>query len=202
MVCIAAACPAPDWHRVFRSFVPKIVRHARLAFRHLRGQDYQDAIQETVANALVAFVRLVHRGKMSLAYPTVLAKYAVAQINDGRRVGNSLNCSDVLSPYCQRLKDLTVERLDRREKDDENEWCEVLVEDKTAGPAEIACIRIDFDAWLQSLSRRDRKVAKFLSLGNRTADAAKKFNVSQGRVSQLRRELQESWNDFTGGNAA
>jgi hypothetical protein len=202
MVCIAAACPAPDWHRVFLSFLPKIVRHAKLAFRHLRGQDYQDAIQETVANALVAFVRLVHRGKMNLAYPTVLAKYAVAQINDGRRVGNSLNCSDVLSSYCQRLKDLTVERLDRHEKDVENEWCEVLIEDKTAGPFDIVRTKLDFESWLRSLPQRDRKVAQFLSLGNRTSDAAKKFNVSQGRVSQLRRELQESWNDFTSGNAA
>ena len=45
MVC-SAACPAPRRHRVFLSMLPKIVRHARIAFRHLHGQDYQDAIQE------------------------------------------------------------------------------------------------------------------------------------------------------------
>ena len=88
--------------------LPKLVRHAKYAFRHLRrSQDYQDMIQETIANAFVAFKALVRRDKMDLAYPTVLARYAVAQIKDGRRVGNSLNCQEVLSPYAQRLKCLT-----------------------------------------------------------------------------------------------
>jgi hypothetical protein len=43
-------------------------------------------IQESVANCLVAYVRLVERGKEDLAYPTVLAMFAVKQIRDGRRV--------------------------------------------------------------------------------------------------------------------
>jgi hypothetical protein len=200
MVRIAAACPAPDWHRVFRSFLPQIVHHAKFAFRRLRGQDYQDAIQETIANALVAFVALVRRGKMSIAYGSVLAKYAVAQIKDGRRVGNSLNCQDVSSAYAQRLKNFKVGRLDCREKDDENAWCEILIEDRHAGPADTARVRLDFESWLASLPCRHRRIAQFLSLGNRTADAARKFHVSAGRISQMRTELARSWKDFTGDN--
>jgi len=182
--------------------IPQIVYHARFAFRRLRGQDYQDAIQETLANALVAFVALVRRGKMKLAYPTVLAKYAAAQIKDGRRVGSSLNVQELLSPYAQRLKNFKVERLDRRDKDNEDLWCEILVEDRHAGPADIACARLDIDSWFMSLPYRHRRIAQHLSLGNRTADAARKFRVSNGRISQLRRELAESWNDFTGENVA
>jgi hypothetical protein len=201
MVC-SAACPAPRWHRRFLQLLPTIVRTARYSLRHLRGEALQDALQEVIVNAFVTFVALVRRGKMDLAYGSVLGRLGAAQFKDGRRVGNSLNSADVLSPYAQRLKSLIVERLDHHEKDDENAWCEVLVEDKTAGPFDIVRTKLDFESWLQSLPRRDRKVAQFLSLGHRTADAAKKFKVSQGRVSQLRRELQESWNDFTGGNAA
>ena len=203
MVSIAsAACPAPrpNWRHIFLSMVPKIVAHAKYSFRHLRGAEArQDAIQETIANALVAFLALVRRGRMSLAFPSVLARYAVAQIADGRRVGNSLCCHEVLSPYAQRLKGFTVESLDRWDKDDERQWCEILVEDKTAGPAEIACTRIDFDAWLNQLPSRKRKLAQFLSLGNRTSDAARKLGVSAGRVSQLRAELAKSWAEFTRG---
>ena len=129
----------------------------------------------------------------------------MAQFNDGRRVGNSLNCSDILSPYAQRLKGLIIERLDHREKDDENEWKEAIVEDtRTPIPDQVA-FRCDYPAWLDSLKRRDRRMAEYLSLGNRTSDAAKKFHVSQGRVSQLRRELSDSWKNFTSfneGNAA
>ena len=198
MVRIAFACPAPRprWHRVFLALLPQIVQHAKFAFRHLRGEARQDAIQETIANVLVAFVNLVRRGKMSIAYPTVLAKYAVAQINDGRKVGNSLNCRDVLSPYCQRLKGLVVERLDRHDKDDENAWSEILIEDRHAGPAETAMVRLDFSDWLASLKRRDRRIAEALSVGNSTSDVAKRFKISAGRISQLRRELAESWRTF------
>ena len=201
MIC-SAACPAPRWHKAFLAMLPAIVTHAKYAFRHSRGEDYQDRIQETVANALVAFLALVRRGKASIAYPSVLARYAVAQINDGRRVGNRLNVREVLSRYAQKHKGFKVERLDRHDKDDDNTWCEILIEDKTAGPAQTAMARIDVDAWFKSLPRRDRKIAQYLSLGNRTSDAADKFDVSEGRVSQLRRELADSWQKFTGGNEA
>ena len=43
-------------------------------------------------------------------------------------------------------------------------------------------------------------MAEYLSLGHRTLDAARRFRVSEGRVSQLRRELSQSWKTFTEGN--
>jgi hypothetical protein len=201
MVC-SAACPAPRWHRRFLQLLPTIVRTARYSLRHLRGEALQDAMQEVIANAFVAFVALVRRGKMDLAYGSVLGRLGAAQFKDGRRVGSRLNCKDVSSPYAQRLKHIKVESLDHRDKDDQNEWCEVLVEDKTAGPFDIVRTKLDFDAWLHSLPRRDRKVAQFLSLGNRTSEAAVKFGLSQGRISQLRRSLEKSFHDFNEGNAA
>jgi hypothetical protein len=59
---------------------------------------------------------------------------------------------------------------------------------------------MDMSDWLASLKRRDRRIAEFLALGNRTSEAAHKFKVSEGRVSQLRRELAKSWSDFIAGN--
>ncbi|MEO2008842.1 MAG: hypothetical protein ABGX22_09210, partial [Pirellulaceae bacterium] len=75
------------WHHLFLSMLPTIKRHAEYAFRHLRGGDLDDAVTEVVANSLVAFVRLVELEKVDLAYPTVLARYGVAQVRSGRRVG-------------------------------------------------------------------------------------------------------------------
>lgn len=203
MVCASPASPSP--RRRFLQLLPAIIRHAKYAFRHLKGEARQDAIQEIIANAFVAFVALVRCGRMSLAYSTPLAKFAVAQFNDGRRVGSTLNCSDVLSPYAQRLKGLIIERLDHREKDEENQWKEAIVEDTRTPVLDQVAFRCDYPDWLDSLKRRDRRMAEYLSLGNRTSDAARKFHVSQGRVSQLRRELSDSWKNFTSfneGNAA
>jgi hypothetical protein len=38
-------------------------------------------------------------------------------------------------------------------------------------------------------------------LGNNATDAAKQFRVSLARISQLRRELQASWQEFQGETA-
>ena len=187
----------PAWHKSFLRMLPKIVSYARTAFQHRDPEARQDLVQEVVANACVAFKALWDRGKQSLAFPTILASCGIRQVRDHRKVGGKLNIKDVLSPYCQKRKGVTVERLDKYD-DEEQCWLEILVPDNTCTPAELAASRIDFPAWLKTLNPRDRKVAKFLSLGNRTQDAARKFDVSQGRVSQLRKELQESWREFTG----
>jgi hypothetical protein len=74
MVCASPASPAPRrrWQRLFLAILPAIVKHAKTAFRHARGQDREDKIQGTVANALVAFRRLVQLKKTDLAYPSAL----------------------------------------------------------------------------------------------------------------------------------
>ena len=106
---------------------------------------------------------------------------------------------NVLSKYCQVNKGVVVERLDRREKDDENAWTKAVVEDTRTPPVpDIVAFRIDFADWLKSLRRRDRRVAEALSLGHTTGHVARKFRVSDGRISQLRRELAESWHRFVG----
>ena len=133
--------------------------HAKIAFRHLDPEAREEAIQEVVCNACCAFARLVELGKTDLAYPSPLARYGVAQAKDGRKVGGHLNCKDVLSDHCQRRKHLIIERLDKFDREAEA-WEEILVEDKHAGPADVAVSRIDFAAWLRTLPsrlRQDRK---------------------------------------------
>jgi len=185
----------PIWHKEFVAMMPIIENHARIAFRYLGREARQEAVQETLCNACVAFSRLVAQGKADLAYPTVLARYGVAQVRSGRKVGCRLNIRDVLSPYCQRRKNFTVERLDKFD-DEENAWQEVVVEDRYAGPAEVASTRLDFAAWLEELPKRLRKIALFLAAGETTSAAARRFRRSQGRISQIRRQLYEAWHQY------
>ncbi len=67
----------------------------------------------------------------------------------------------------------------------------ILVEDKRATPADLAASRIDFPAWLKTLSQRDRRIALKLSQGESTSRVARQFRLSVGRVSQLRGELSQ-----------
>jgi hypothetical protein len=177
--------------------LPKIQDHASYQFRHLQGDNRDEAIQEVICNCCLAFARLVEQGRADAATWSSLAKYAVAQVRDGRQVGNSLNIKDISSQYCQQRKQVNVRSLHSWDDQDQS-WREILVEDKTATPADLAASRIDFPAWLETLTERDRKIALKLSQGEETGRVAKLFRISKARVSQLRRELWEAWQAFQG----
>ncbi len=109
---IAIKMSAPDWHPAFLEMLPSIQRYARISFQHLDSEAREDLVQEVIANSMVAFLRLFNLGKSALAYPSVLARYGVAQAREGRRVGGRLNVNDVMSRYAQRRKGFTVGPLD------------------------------------------------------------------------------------------
>ena len=187
----------PCWHANFLTMLPKIQDHARFHFRHLNADHREEAIQEVVCNCCLAYARLAEQGRAETATWSSLAKYAVAQVRAGRRVGSSLNVKDVTSPHCQLRKRVTVCALDRWDKQDQ-EWIQLVVEDRHSTPAEVAAFRIDFREFLRSLSRRDRRIAIELAKRQATSWVAEKFQISAGRVSQLRRELCEAWQRFHG----
>ena len=196
--CPASPAPRRRWQKLFLAMLPAIIKHAKIAFRHVRGQDRQDKIQETVANALVAFRRLVQLKKTDLAYPSVLARYAVAQIKDGRLVGGNMNCKDVSSPYCQRVKSIVMERLDHYDPT-EQEWSRRSLS-RTRRPARRnRPPPASTSAMVGTLNRRDRRVAEFLANGETTTRAAKRFKVSAGRISQLRKRAGRELGRFIGG---
>ena len=177
----------------FLDLLPRISSQARRAFRQLRPEHKEELVQEVVVNAYSAFVRLVHRGKADVAYATPLANFAIRQVIAGRRVADKPRLRNVLSPKAR--SGFVVERLDRFDEQ-ECEWRQVLVEDRHATPADIAASRIDVAAWFRSLSMRNRRIAKTLAMGETTTDVAQKFNLSRPRVSQLRGELEASWEKF------
>jgi DNA-directed RNA polymerase specialized sigma24 family protein len=181
----------------FMAMLPTIVRYARVAFRNLSLESRQEGIQETIALAWVALKRLADRGKLHVCFPTVLAGYSIKQVRAGRQAASRLNSCDVLSIYARRRRGFQVQRLDQIDLHDD-EWKEVLLEDRKAGPAEIAASRIDVAAWLRLLPRRHRKIALTLATGESTKTAATKFGVSAARISQLRLWLRDNWLKFQG----
>jgi hypothetical protein len=197
MTATLAVCPEvhrPAAEPDFLEMLPAIRRVASYTFRHLRRAAREDLIAEVVANAFAAFRRLVEQGKAALAYPTVLAKFAIRQVRDGRRVGQERNVLDVMSAYGQRRKGFSVLPFEDARK--RNAWQELVVEDRCASPADVAGFRIDFAAWLEQLKRTKRQVALQLAVGDTTSEVAGLFGMSSSRVSQLRNELQQDWDEF------
>ena len=96
-----ASSAADDWRPAFLGMLPAIQQHARIAFRDLNQTEREEAVQEVIADALVAFVRLWEQGRAEVASWSTLADYAVRHYRSGRRTGTPLNVHDVASTYCQ-----------------------------------------------------------------------------------------------------
>jgi hypothetical protein len=118
-------------------------------------------------------------------------------VRAGRRLGSRSNSRDITSPRAGVTNGFAIERLDRFNQRT-GQWREALVEDRTAGPAETAVARIDWGAWLRSLSRRQRTIASVLATGETTGVAARRFRLSPARISQMRVWFRESWEQFHG----
>jgi hypothetical protein len=197
MICTAPQIRSAtaQWHARFLTMLPLIEAHACFVFRRLDPEAREDAVQEVIANACVAFARLVQQDKADQAYASALARFAVAQFRDGRRVGNRQSIRDVLSPCAKKQRRWEVERLDRFD-DTRGEWMEAVVEDHRTPILEQVAFRCDFPQWLKHLPARSRQVAQELAIGHSTGDVAKRFGLTPGRISQMRRELHQSWEEF------
>jgi hypothetical protein len=173
--------------------LPGICRFARHAFRFSARALREERIADVVAVAFVTYRRLVERGRENLAHPTVLARYGVARVRSGRGVGAPSSARE----HVRRRNGVRIERLDGFRRDN-GAWKQIAVEDRRSSPAEIAAFRLDFAAWLASLTRRERQIATKLAVGETTGAVARLFRRSAARISLLRRELHDAWLRFHG----
>jgi hypothetical protein len=194
----------------FLTILPRVEQHARLYFRGLRCPHRRDeAVQETLALAWLWFVRLTARGKDPLEFPATFAGYAVRAVRCGRRVCGQEKAKDALSPPAQRRHGFAVEPLPASTRRPVSERLgavggqrtqdalEERLRDNTQTPVpEQVCFRIDFPAWLATLTGRERRLVRAMAQGERTQDLGRRFDLSPARISQLRRELHDDWQRF------
>ena len=100
-----------------------------------------------------------------------------------------MNGKDPMSRYAQIGNGIQTDRQP-------NNWIDAIVEDKRAAVADQVAAKMDFGAWFATLPQRMKEIAKDLAFGCSTSEVAKKYGVTPGRISQLRRMLEESWLAF------
>src|SRR5580704_8761127 len=121
----------------FLELLPTIQLQAEYAFRRVPVEAREELIQEVVAQAYALFVRLAKRRRLALVFATPLARFAIGNVRAGRRLGSRRNSRDIMSARACVTKGFTIERLDHFNLQT-GQWCEAVVEDRTAGPAQIA----------------------------------------------------------------
>ena len=183
----------------FLTLLPRIETHARIYFRDVVCSETRaERIAETVAVSWRWFVRLAERGKDAAEFVSALASLAARSVRAGGRLCGGESAKDVMSPVAQRRHAFIVERLPEKTRFTGKVWDEALQDNTRTPPDEQACFRIDFPEWLDRRTERDRQVIDAMMLGEHTKNLSRRFGVSSGRISQMRREYHEDWLHFQG----
>ena len=174
-----------------RHILPRVETHARIFFRKHRDRD--EMVAETVALAWKWFLRLAAKGKDATQFPAALATLAARAVKSGRRVTGQLKAKDAMNPQTQQRKGFCVGKLPDFSTLNDNPLQEALIDNTVTPPPEQAAFRIDFPGWLRTHSNRDRRVILDMAQGERTQALAARYEISPARISQLRREAHQSW---------
>jgi len=208
---LASSSPSVD-HAKFMALLPRVLTHAHITFRHLKCRTQkEEAVQECASLAWKWFVRLCERGKDASDFPVGFVCLVVKAVKCGRRVCGNERTMDVLSPQAQQYHGFTVESLpvSTRTSVDKlystphgqkmHDAFEERLRDNTQTPIpDQAAFRIDWPAWLATITERDRQLVEDLALNHRTKDLAQKYRLSEARISQKRRQFQDEWERFCG----
>jgi hypothetical protein len=177
------------WQTSFVAMLPEIQQRLRRAFRHLDPASREESIAEGVVHSLLSFVRLHEQGRAEAASASSLAWYAALAVKRGRPAGNRIRSTEPLSRYAQLGNGIQLEQ-------GYGNWLELLIEDKRASVPDQVAAKLDVGAWFATLTQRMKQIARDLAYGFSTSEVAEKHGVTPGRISQLRRTLEESWAAF------
>lgn len=186
-------------HSTFVSqILPRVLVHARIFFRGEKcpGKK-EDRVAEAAAIAWKWYQRLMRRGKDPAQFPARFATLAALAVKNGRRVAGMEKAKDVMNGRAQTKHGFLVSTLPDTSTLTTNPFSEALTDNtQTDVPNQVA-FRLDFPAWLNTRTLRDRTLIEGMGMGERTSDLADRHGLSQARVSQMRREFKEDWDRFT-----
>jgi hypothetical protein len=193
-------------HRDFLSQLPKIDRALSYAFRHQPARRRAAVIADARGAVWHAWLGLVRRGKDPLAVgPIAIARNAARYFKAGRLLGcgkGTWGCRDVFHMKAQKSGGFRLLSLHDRGRRgagrDPEAWAAWEVVDDRVSPADQACFKLDYEAWLARLPERKRRVAELLAAGETTGDVARVLGVTAGAISQARRSLEADWRAFQG----
>ena len=170
----------------FESMLPVLTIRFRKAALSIKSyEERTDAVAEMIGMAFNLYASLIKRGRTDI-YSTPIGEFVVKGYFSGRRVAG-MSATDVTSPRCRFLGRSTMANEGVNGK---------YICRKTFKPSTIGAFNIDFAAWKETLDDRTQNLLSDILMGETTSFLARRYNISPARISQIRRELVESWKSF------
>lgn len=173
----------------FSAIVPDLIKMASVQFRDLDPDARDEAVANTLALTWHGYVSIIRQGRGD--EPGIVRSilwYSVKQTRAGRSVPTGIPAKpkDVFV-YARRGR-IKLESVELRE----------YVSDETPVPDAVA-FRLDFPAFLATLSDRQREVAVDLLSGMGTGECAAKHLVTPAAISQTRARIADQYAEFVAG---
>ena len=183
----------------FLEICERIETHARIYFRNVKcWVQKSDFVAETIALAWKWFRRLAQQGKDAREFASILASYAARAVRSGRRITQQVKAKDILSEVAQQRHGFSISKLPDFSTLSDNPLSDALIDNTRSPVPEQVQFRLDFPAWLRTRTDRDRRLIGDMAMGQRTLDLSRRYGLSPGRISQLRREFHDDWLRFCG----
>jgi hypothetical protein len=164
--------------------MPSLRKMARISFRYLPPEAKEESVTNAIALTWKSIYSLFRKGRAEEpGMVTSSMRFAIRQTRAGRTPQGCPRAKDVLSRRLvgpTRLPDFEPEQFVGR---------------STPVPDAVS-FRVDVPAFLASLSERQRSMALDLAQNMTTTEAAAKYGLSPGRISQFRREFKDKFDVF------
>jgi len=181
--------------------VPRLRSSIPGAVKCVGAEDHEELIQDATVIAARMIIRAESRGKLGQISSGSFAYYALQHCKAGRRALGT-NSVDVMATQTQLKGTTRLHSLS--EVVSENEYgveifeLQDVISDDREDPATIAARKLDWDSFLDQLSRIEQLVVEFLSAGKTLRDVARKIGVCDSTMQTHRRKIAQKILEFMG----
>lgn len=165
------------------------------AARPMGSEDHEELVQDATASAAEMVEAMEQSGRTPL--PHSIAYYSIQRTKSGRRSYGDVR-SDVMSPGFQMDHEGSICSMQEPVCDEDDMTVGDAIASKSEDMASKVLRQIDWDAFLDTLDARKRRIVEELMLGFGTGDIAKLFSVSAARITQIKREIAQDIKEFMG----
>ena len=159
------------------------------------SEDPEELVQDATASAAEMVEAMEQSGRTPL--PHSIAYYSIQRTKSGRRSYGDIR-TDVMSPGFQMDNDGSVCSMQEPAGDDEDLTIGDAIASKSEDTATKVLRQIDWEAFLETLDARKRRIVEELMMGFGTGDIARLFSISSARIVQLKREIAKDIREFMG----
>lgn len=184
--------------RQFAEIMPHVQRIAKYAFRYMDSDAREDAVAEAVAQAWQNHLHCTLSGK-SPGAPSI-AYYAVKNVKAGRRLAGT-SSTDVHSAKCQMMGRATVAHTGSHAAEFGDGPTAPLIDHSTwMRPFHRTRVEMDYPDFLEQeeVTDQEQVVFSMLAEGRMGKEIAAELDVSQPRVSQIKKSLSRKLIEFFG----